>query len=94
MQYVVKSVRKPGVSNKELIEHFTARMNPKAWELVRTDKVKHLYYLLGEEPGFFAIVDAESIEQVKTTAAEVTDNHNLFDIEVVPVSIFPEFPAE
>jgi hypothetical protein len=93
MQFMIRSVRRPGVSKKKLIEHFTSRMDPKTWDLIRTGKVAHLYYTLGDEPGFFAIVNADDIEEVKAGAAEATEKHNLFDLEIVPVSIFAEFPA-
>jgi len=93
MQFMIRSVRKPGVSNKELIEHFTSRMDPKTWDLIRAGKVVHIYYMIGEDPGFFAVVTADNIEEVKTASMQVTEKHNLFDVEIVPVSIFAEFPA-
>jgi hypothetical protein len=93
MLFVVRSVRKPGVTNKELIEHFTSRTHPGIWDLIRFGTVVHRYYLTGEDPGFIAVVNVDSIEEVRSWSEREWAKHNLFDVEIVPANLFPEFPA-
>ena len=45
----------------------------------------------GEEPGFFAVLNAPNLEQAKAMAEAGTERLELFDLEVVPVNQFPHF---
>jgi len=91
MTYLVISKRKPEVSRDEIVDHLTSRLNPSAWDLIRKGKVIHLYYMTGEEPGFFAIVKSDDITEVKDMASQAMSAHNLFEVEIVPINLFPEF---
>lgn len=88
------SKRKPGASRDEVIDHLTSRLNPSAWDLIRQEKLIHLYYLTGEEPGFFAIVKSDDIEEVKHMAGQAISNHDLFDVEILPINLFPQFSKD
>lgn len=91
MTFMIKTVRKPGVSRAQLVEHLTTRMHPSTWELFRKKKIEQIFYITGDEPGFFAVVNSDNIDEVKALSDEAVSRHNLFDIEIVPISRFPEF---
>jgi hypothetical protein len=47
---------------------------------------------VGDEPGFFAVLNAQSIEEAKGMVEAGEERLNeLFDLEVVPVNQFPHF---
>ncbi len=45
----------------------------------------------GEEPGFFAVLNAPSIEEAKAMVEAGVERLQVFDLEVVPVNQFPHF---
>ena len=54
--------------------------------------VSHVLYKVGEESGFFAVLNAPDLEQAKAMAEAGTERLELFDLEVVSVNQFPHFP--
>jgi len=38
------------------------------WDLIRKGVVSHVLYKVGEEPGFFAVLNAPNLEQAKAMA--------------------------
>ena len=55
-------------------------------DLIRKGVVSHVLYKVGEDPGFFAVLNAPNLEQAKAMAEAGTELE-LFD--VVPVNQFP-----
>ena len=50
-----------------------------------------LSYKVGDEPGFFAVLNAPNLEEAKAMAEKGVERLELFDLEVVPVNQFPHF---
>ena len=74
-----------------VIDHLTSKMDPSTWDLRRTGKIKQIYYTMGDEPGFIAIINSSGLAEVKALVAQATSKHNLFEIEIVPIGQFPDF---
>jgi hypothetical protein len=91
MAFMVMTKRRPGVSREQLIEHLTSKMHPSTWELIRKEKIEQLFFITGDEPGFFAVVNSDDIDEVKAMVHEAISKHNLFDLEIMPINRFPEF---
>ena len=53
--------------------------------------LSHVLYKVGDEPGFFAVLNAPTIEEAKSMAEKGVERLELFDLEVVPVNQFPHF---
>jgi hypothetical protein len=59
---------------------------------MRRGELSHVWYKIGDEPGFFAVLQAPSIEEAKAMVEAGDDRiEEVFDIEVVPVNQFPHF---
>jgi len=82
---------KPGMKREQLIEHLTRRMSPETWNLVRRGDLSHLLYKVGDEPGFFALLNAPSIEDAKVMVDAGSQRMEVFDMEIIPVQHFPNF---
>jgi hypothetical protein len=48
-------------------------------------------YKVGDEPGFFAVLQAPSLEEAKSLIEKSADRLDLFDLDIHPVSLFPHF---
>ena len=92
MTFLITTKRKTGISRDEIIDHLTSKMDPSTWDLIRTGKIKQVYYTMGDEPGFIAIVNSSNLAEVKALVTQATSKHNLFEIEIVPIDRFPDFP--
>ena len=66
-------------------------MKPGTWDLIRKGVLSHVLYKVGDEPGFFAVLQAASLEQAKGMVADAQEPALPFDIEIVPVNQFPHF---
>jgi len=53
--------------------------------------LSNVYYKVGDEPGFFAVVNAASIDEARKIVVAGTERLELFDLEVVQVNHFPHF---
>jgi hypothetical protein len=53
--------------------------------------LSQVLYEVGDEPGFFAVLNAPSIEEAKAMVQAGMERLELFDLEVVPVNQFPHF---
>ncbi len=91
MLFMVSSRARSEATREQLIEHLTRRLDPATWDLIRQGVVSHVLYKVGEEPGFFAVLNAPSLEQAKAMVEAGTERLELFDLEVVPVNQFPHF---
>lgn len=94
MAFLIMTKRRPGISKAQLVEHLSSRMHPSTWELFRKGKIDHLFFITGDEPGFFATINSDDIDEVKALADEAISRHNLFDLEIMPINRFPDFPAD
>jgi hypothetical protein len=91
MIFMLSSRPKPGVTRAELISHLTDKLDPSTWDLIRKRVLSSVYSKVGDEAGFFAVLSAPNIEQTRALVDSSTHRHEIFDLEIVPVSPFPQF---
>ena len=91
MLFMVSSRPKVGATREQLIQHLTRRLDPSTWDLIRKGVLSHILYKVGDEPGFFAVLNASSSEETKAIVDAGIERLDLFDLEVVPVNQFPHF---
>ena len=53
--------------------------------------MSNVLFKIGDEPGFFAVLNASSVEEAQALVDRAVENHNLFDVQIIPVSQFPHF---
>ena len=81
MLFMLVSRPKPGIKREQLIEHLTRRLQPETWDLIRRGELFHILYKVGDEPGFFAVLNAPSIEDAKAMADCGAQRIEVFDLE-------------
>jgi len=91
MLFMLMSRPKPGVQREQLIEHLTRRLSPETWDLIRHGELSHVLYKVGDEPGFFAVLNAASLEDAKRMVDRGVQRIEVFDVDIVPVNQFPHF---
>ena len=92
MLFMLNSRPRAGATREQLIEHLTRRLDPSTWDLIRNGVLSHGLIKVGDEPGFSAVLNAQSIEEAKGMVEAGEERLNeLFDLEVVPVNQFPHF---
>ena len=91
MLFMVSSRPKAGVERARLIERLTRRLDPSTWDLIRHGVLSQVFYKVGDEPGFYALLNAPTLEEAKTRLESGAERLELFDLEVVPVNQFPHF---
>ena len=91
MLFMLVSRPKPGKSREMLIERLSTQMNPETWDLVRHGTLSHILYKVGDEPGFFAMLNAASLEAAKAMVAGASARLDSFEVDIVPVKHFPHF---
>lgn len=58
-----------GATREQLIENLTRRLDPATWDLIRDGVLTHVLYKVGDEPGFFAVLNAPSVEEARNNIA-------------------------
>ena len=91
MLFMLVSRRKKDATRDQVIEHLTRRLRPETWELVRKDALSHILYKTGEDPGFFALLNASNLEEAKSLVEANTSGLEVFELEIFPVKQFPHF---
>ena len=91
MLFMLSSKPKPGVARAEMVEQLKHRFDPSTWDLVRDGTLSHVLYKVGEEPGFYAVLSAESAEKAEELVAHTGSHDSVFDIDITPVNQFPHF---
>jgi hypothetical protein len=91
MLFMLVSRPRPGTTRQQLIEHLTGRLHPETWDLIRHGELSHVLYKVGDEPGFFAVLNAPSIEDAKAKVDRGVQRLEVFDLDIVPVKQFPHF---
>ena len=91
MLFMVVSRAKLGVKREELVERYSRQIHPETWDLVRRGNLSHVLYKVGDEPGFFAVLHASSLEEAKSLIEKTAERLDVFDIDICPVSLFPHF---
>ena len=91
MLFMINGRPKAGVTRDELILHLTERLDPATWDLIRKGVLSSVLYKIGDEPGFFAILNASSIEQAHALVDGSSQRQEVFDLEIIPVNQFPHF---
>ena len=83
--------KQPGTKREQLVDRLTHEMHPETWDLVRHGELSHIYYKIGEEPGFFALLSAPSLEEAKARVADALASVEEFEVDIYPVNHFPQF---
>ena len=91
MLFMLNSRPRAGATREQLIEHLTRRLDPSTWDLIRNGVLSQVLYKIGDEPGFFAVLNAPSVEEAKAMVERGVERLELFDLEVVLVNQFPHF---
>jgi hypothetical protein len=91
MLFMLVSRAKPGVKREELVERFSHQLHPKTWDLIRHGELSHVLYKVGDEPGFFAVLNAPSFEAAKSLIESSAARLDAFDVDIYPVNLFPHF---
>ena len=91
MLFMVVSRAKLGVKREELVERYSRQIHPETWDLVRRGNLSHVLYKVGDEPGFFAVLHAPSLEEAKSLTEKTAERLDVFDIDIYPVGLFPHF---
>ena len=91
MLFMLVSRAKSGTSREQLVDRLTHEMHPETWDLVRRGELSHIYYKVGEEPGFFALLNAASPEEAKARVASSLAPVDEFEVDIYPVNHFPQF---
>jgi hypothetical protein len=91
MLFMLVSRPKPGTTRQQLVDGLSQRLQPGTWDLVRHGVLSHVLLKVGDEPGFFAVLQAASLEQAKAMVEASQETRLLFDIDIVPVNQFPHF---
>jgi hypothetical protein len=91
MLFMLVSRVKPGTKRQQLVDRLTSQLHPETWDLVRHGVLSHVYYKVGEEPGFFALLSAPSLEEAKALVARGVAETEVFEVDICPVKHFPHF---
>jgi hypothetical protein len=91
MLFMLVSRPKPGMKREQLIERLTRQIHSETWDLIRRGELSHVLYKVGDEPGFFALLNASTIEDAKALLASSAHRLEAFDVEIYPVKQFPHF---
>jgi hypothetical protein len=91
MLFMLESQPRSGITREQLAEHFTQRLNPSAWDMIRHGVVSNVLFKTGSEIGFYAILSATNLEEAQSIVRARTADEGLFDVKIVPVNQFPHF---
>jgi hypothetical protein len=91
MLFMVNSRPRAGTTREQLIEQLTRRLDPSTWDLIRNGVLSQVLYKMGDELGFFAVLNAPSMEQAQAMVEAGVGRLEVFDLEFVPVNQFPHF---
>jgi hypothetical protein len=82
---------KPGMKREQLIEHLTRQIHPETWDLIRRGELSHVLYEVGDEPGFFALFNASTIEDAKALLASSAPRLEAFELKYIRSNNFLTF---
>ena len=91
MLFMLVSRTKPDTKRQQVVDRLTRELHPETWDLVRRGVLSHVYYRVGEDPGFFALLSAPSLEEAKELVASGVAGTEVFEVDVYPVKHFPHF---
>jgi len=91
MLFMLVSRPKPGMKREQLVERLTRKVQPETWDLIRHGDLSHILYKVGDEPGFFALLNASSLQDAKSLVESSAERLDEFDIDICPVKHFPHF---
>jgi hypothetical protein len=91
MLFMLESQTRPGVTREQMVRHFSQRLTPGAWDLIRHGVVSNVLYKTGADVGFFAVLNAPSLGEAETLVRKEVESDALFEVRVVAVNQFPHF---
>jgi hypothetical protein len=66
-------------------------LNPSTGDAIRRGLVSNVLYKVGDEPGFFAVLSASSVQEAQVLIDRAVEDLYLFDVQIIPVNQFPHF---
>lgn len=91
MLFMLESQMRPGVTREQMASHFSQRLQPGTWDLIRHGVVSNVLYKTGPDIGFFALLNAPSLPEAEALVGNAVESNGLFEIRVVAVNQFPHF---
>jgi len=91
MLFMLISRAKAGAKREQLVEHLTRQVHSETWDLIRHGQLTHLLFKTGDEPGFFAVLNAGSLAEAKAMLDAASQRLGPFEIDIEPVKQFPHF---
>lgn len=91
MLFMLESQPRPGVTRQQLVDHFTGKLNPSTWDLIRHGVVSNVLFKTGSEIGYYAVLSASSLDEARSIIQRLSADEILFDVKIVPVNQFPHF---
>jgi hypothetical protein len=91
MVFMINTRPKAEVTREQLISHLTKGLDPATWDLIRNGVLSSIFYKVGDEPGFFAVLSAPSIEEAQAMVDSSAQRQEVFELEIIPVNQFPHF---
>jgi hypothetical protein len=91
MLFMLTSRPKAGVKREQLVERLTRPIHKDTWDLLRHGDLFNLLYRDDEQPGFYAVLSAASLEEAKSLVDRGREGFEVFDVEITPVKNFPSF---
>ena len=91
MLFMLNTRPKAGATREELVARLSQRPNPATWDLIRHGIVSHVLYKVGDEPGFFAVLNAPTFKEAQAMVDGGAERLEVFDLEITPVNQFPHF---
>jgi hypothetical protein len=91
MLFMLESQPRPGVTRQQLVDHFTGKLNPSTWDLIRHGVVSNVLFKTGSEIGYYAVLSASSLDEARSVIQRLSADEILFDVKIVPVNQFPHF---
>ena len=91
MLFMLNTRPKAEATREELVARLTQRLNPATWDLIRYGILSHVLYKVGDEPGFFAVLNAPTLKEAQAMVAGGAERLEVFDLEITPVNQFPHF---
>jgi len=91
MLFLLENVVRPGVTRDQIVSHFTHRLNPATWDLVRNGVLSNVVYKTGRDAGFVAMLNVPSHDDAEALVRKAVETLDLFDVRIVQVNQFPHF---
>jgi muconolactone delta-isomerase len=92
MLFLINSRICPGATRDRVIAHLKKNIEKEEWELVKKGIITHWFFKVGDQPGFVALLNCDSLEEVHALLGKTpVVREGLLEFDVDPVNHFPHF---